>query len=160
MPILGINNRTENWKTAALFAPLLGERRVRLAHLLGEDWQTEPHEVRLELFWKGVRDYKHMTGTTKEELIPQCVNAYEEHFSKLYSDIDTFVEKTGKLSRLETPNYNSTDPDKLCNNLENTEIDNCPRDTQLPLYRGSQAGIKSWGRTEVLCLFISSFAST
>ena len=58
MTILGITNRTENWKTAQYFAPLFGANSVRLARLLlGSGTTLEPGDVSLELFWRGVRDY-------------------------------------------------------------------------------------------------------
>ena len=66
MAILGITNRTENWKTARYFAPLFEHRSVRLARrLLTEEEERatlQPGDVRLELFWYGMRDYFHRAG--------------------------------------------------------------------------------------------------
>ena len=66
MAILGITNRTENWKTARYFAPLFEHRSVRLARrLLTEEEERatlQPGDVRLELFWYGMRDYLHQQG--------------------------------------------------------------------------------------------------
>ena len=58
-----IENRTENWKTAREFAPLFRDcnLRLELAKKLGEPNGTQPDQVRLELFWKGMRDYLHTT---------------------------------------------------------------------------------------------------
>ena len=59
MGILGIKNRTENWKTAQTFAPFFSDENLRLGLVrkLGEPLETEPDDVQLELFWKGIRDY-------------------------------------------------------------------------------------------------------
>ena len=131
MPILGIHNRTENWKTAALFAPLLGERRVRLAHLLGEDWQTEPHEVSIELFWKGMRDYVDKMKDDYPDAIDahKCRDSYLKLFPDLRGEITRFNDRV-PLNRLQLPNEWNYDlsPDKqkeagLFDNLLNTEID-------------------------------------
>ena len=62
MPILGIENRTENWRTARTFAPLFGDaalRRQFASLLLGEPVGAP---VSLELFWHGARDYVHAQG--------------------------------------------------------------------------------------------------
>lgn len=152
MPILGINNRTENWKTASLFAPLLGERRVRLAHLLGEDWQTEPHEVRIELFWKGMRDYLHMLGKSEAEYRSeyQCKfrDAYEKLFGDLRDKMNKYAAQPGHtLSQPDDLNYDPTMPageKGLFDNLRNTEID-IVLETPTRLYMGEAKQEESWG---------------
>ncbi len=128
MGILGINNRTENWKTAAIFAPLLGDRRMRLAHLLGEDWQTEPHEVRLELFWKGMRDYIYRMPRESRLKPSECVRAYNKMFANLRHDIVKFIDGTPEnpFRTLKDGNYdvsNLSGQKGLFDNLRNTEID-------------------------------------
>ena len=62
--ILGINNRTENWKTARYFAPFFAneEARLRLATRLGAPDGTKAGDVRIELFWYGMRDWVHCNG--------------------------------------------------------------------------------------------------
>lgn len=57
MPILGIENRTENWRTAHSFAPLFGDAalRRRFASLLFGEPVEAP--ASLELFWHGLHDY-------------------------------------------------------------------------------------------------------
>ena len=66
MKILGkaIENRTENWTTARHFASLLQNSyaRAELAWKLGEPRDTSGSEVKLELFWKGMRDYVDKIG--------------------------------------------------------------------------------------------------
>ena len=72
MPILGIENQTENWRTTKAFAPFLanGEARVRLAHKLLDDIRLQafltPEQVELELFWNGVRDHLVMLGGARD----------------------------------------------------------------------------------------------
>ena len=50
MGILGINNRTENWKTVQHFHGLSDAAKVRLVRRLGEPKDTAAEEVSLELF--------------------------------------------------------------------------------------------------------------
>lgn len=126
MGILGIKNRTENWKTAALFSPLLGANSVRLAHLLGEGWQTEPQKVRIELFWKGMRDYIYGQPKESKPNPSKIVCAYSVVFPSLRDEIENF-NKSQVGNRLALPNpslnYDVSDPEKLYSNMENTEID-------------------------------------
>ena len=51
--ILGIENRTENWKTTVYFPPMFGGKSQRLAEMLGATPELPPDEVRLELFGRG-----------------------------------------------------------------------------------------------------------
>ena len=51
--ILGIENRTENWKTTVYFSQMFGGKSHRLAEILGATPELPPGEVKLELFWKG-----------------------------------------------------------------------------------------------------------
>ena len=57
MGILGITNRTENWKTAESFAPFFecDSARTRLAKRLleplGKSHEVQPRTVKIELFW-------------------------------------------------------------------------------------------------------------
>ena len=53
MGILGIENRTENWKSAQL---LRARSEAGLARRLGEPDVTPADDIRIELFWYGVRD--------------------------------------------------------------------------------------------------------
>ena len=64
MGILGIENRTENWKTAFNFAPFIEDAnlRLKLAGRLGEPSGTPPSDISMELFWKGMRDFHHPNG--------------------------------------------------------------------------------------------------
>lgn len=126
-----IDNRTENWKTARHFVPLLwnGDARTALVQRLGEPEGTTGSNVKLELFWKGVRDYRAKTRENKEDLVPKCEKAYKKRFGKLRGDILEFIRKSGyegnrgSFRGLNTFNYDVSEPEKLYNNLENTEID-------------------------------------
>ena len=53
--ILGIKNRTENWKTTVHFSPLLHGRCRQFAEKLGAIQLPKSGEVNMELFWKGMR---------------------------------------------------------------------------------------------------------
>ena len=63
--VQGIDNRTENWKTARSLAMFFGDRAARLAGRLGEPQTTPVADVKLELYWKGVRDW--LSGGNKDE---------------------------------------------------------------------------------------------
>ena len=131
MSILGINNRTENWKTARHFAPLLldGCARVELARKLGEDPGTSRADVDIELFWKGMRDYAHQTDKSHEALRDECARAYRNlPTHNLRGRIQEFNElsPTNRLRLGKDGNYDLTkEPGKqgLWQNLYNTEID-------------------------------------
>ncbi len=119
MAILGITNRTENWKTASAFAPLLGGASVRLARrLLGGEAALERGDVRLELFWRGIRDYMHSLRGTK----PSDVD-FAERYDRLFRDLRSRVERFGGFRTLTRENYTSANRSRLASNLRNTEID-------------------------------------
>ena len=69
MGILGIDNRTENWKTAHTFAPFFEDANLRLKLVPGETCQSLSRNAptfhratsSMELFWKGMRG----TSTTQ-----------------------------------------------------------------------------------------------
>ena len=129
MSILGINNRTENWKTARHFAPLLLNRyaRTEVARKLGEDASTLRADVGLELFWKGLRDYVDKVGKS-DALRTKCAETYKKLFSPLRSDIEKFNEgpPRNRLRPLNDSNYDlskETGEKGLWANLYNTEID-------------------------------------
>lgn len=131
MSILGINNRTENWKTARYFAPLLLDSyaRAELAWKLGEPKDTSGSEVKLELFWKGMRDYVDKIGKDRGDLIGPCAEAYEKLFPDLRADIKKFSQQPknqdsrGGLLEPKEHNYAASNPNGLWDNLRNTEID-------------------------------------
>ena len=130
MTILGIENRSENWKTALHFSPLFGGNGVRLIERLGESPRPRPDDVKLELFWKGMRDFLHRDSEKKEPARGQLKEAARGQFVDLYlrlfPDLRTDIEKFGAFRNLKPHNYDvSTDERmaKLFDNLFNTEID-------------------------------------
>ncbi len=130
MAILGIENRTENWKTAQVFAPLFPQQRhageqprqrtdedarKHLAgKLLGKRVESA---VSLELFWYGIRDYGDKCDWKAKNYIEPCAEAYE----RLFPELRGCVEK--QFTNLDAIHYRVSDKVKLANNLRNTEID-------------------------------------
>ena len=87
MSILGIKNRTENWTTAKNFVPLFKDGALRKDFVvrLGEPKGTPPEDIRLELFWYGMRDYIHDKidkGVSEEELVNDFADRYERSFRR------------------------------------------------------------------------------
>ena len=72
MGILGIENRTENWKTARHFAPFFksASARAALANRLLRPYEESESDavkaVKMELYWKGMRDYIHELDKNKK----------------------------------------------------------------------------------------------
>ena len=128
MGILDIDNRTENWTTAERFAPLFrnGNARKAFAVRLGEPKDTRAGQIKLELFWYGMRDYINQAkqdkphGPTPEDL----ANLYKN--KSLSHDLRERVDKSPGLKLPNEWNYHVGDEDaalKLFNNLRHTEID-------------------------------------
>ena len=126
--ILGIENRTENWKTALEFAPLFENCKTCLAfanRLTGADEQ-DLGSVRIELFWKGMRDFLHANA---EKGIPEP--DLSEIYDCLFPELRVSVQEYGNQSKdgfrpLQDANYVAPTKEskaKLFNNLRNTEID-------------------------------------
>jgi len=125
MGILGIENRTEDWKTASYFLPLgLHGRTSELASKL-----TGKKSLRasMELFWTGTRDYVwgevEKNGKNEKETLKQAVvKIYEDQFSTLRHDVEQF----GKFNRLNPHNYDVSTEQRqkmLFDNVFNTEVD-------------------------------------
>ena len=129
MGILGIENRTENWKTAKYFSPLVKNEDARLRlveRLLGEPPGCSAGEIRIELFWRGMRDYLHKAR--KEEKDPEAfARSYRDLFPDLRSRVEEFTKRASRRFRkLKDWNYDVSEPgwiENLGNNLVNTEID-------------------------------------
>ena len=120
--ILGIKNRTENWKTTVYFSPLFGGKSQRLAEMLGATPELPPDEVKLELFWKGIRDYRYREGLSRRELEGRVVESYNQNFSNLRRD----VSASDNFWELQDDHYVSigdSAASRLTNNLLGTEID-------------------------------------
>ena len=120
--VLGIENRTENWKTARCLWPFFGDLSVRLARELGEPGATPAADVKLELYWKGVRDW--CAGKDKRECEKQLVESSRRLFRDLH--LRQRIERYGRFRDLCADNYEVSSEDQralLVNNLVNTEID-------------------------------------
>lgn len=121
MGILGIKNRTENWKTAQYFAPFFKDEvaRLRLAKRLGEPNSTQADEVRLELYWQGMRDYIHLRSGSAPSS-KDLADRYDHLFSGLRESIKNFG---GFQLRGDSYRVSDKNRERLFNNLRNTEID-------------------------------------
>ena len=138
MGILGIKNRTENWKTAERFSPFFGEKqeamRIRLAKSLLEETELEPLEARLELFWKGMRDYVNLLDKGQEE---SRIQDFAERYSRLFPDLREQIQEFGKFGDLQTHNYCASkqeERDALYKNLFLHRNRHCFRDTNASFY--------------------------
>lgn len=120
MPILGIENRTENWRTAQVFAPLFEHAalRRRFAERLGASIGGGD-DVSLELFWHGLHDYGIRRGWKTPDYAEPCAEAYERLFPELRGQ----VEASGLFPKLAARHYGASDKVKLADNLRNTESD-------------------------------------
>ena len=139
MGILGIENRTENWKTAFDFAPFIedagAENRGRLAKHLTENHEeqlgVQPSDAELELFWFGMRDYVQAqhgpkrSATEKQQDYTSITEMYRELFSGLRHDIEQFDTSHNTTLRIPDRGYRCADmpDDNLGSNVEGTEID-------------------------------------
>ena len=125
MGILGITNRTENWKTAKHFYGLDGEAKSKLVRrLLGEPEWTPSGDIQVELFWYGMRDYiKLLRNKGKPEPTSE---RFAVQYNCLFSTLRGRIEKVDKFNTLKTCNYDVSKQerkDTLYTNLANTEID-------------------------------------
>lgn len=127
MGILGIHNRTENWKTVQHFHGLSDAAKVRLVRRLGEPDDTVAEEIGLELFWCGARDFVFPRKDTKEEIeVDRLVHEYRRYFVDLLDLREKIMNfkhaPSGGFSELKDDNYNPS-ADRLARNVQNTEVD-------------------------------------
>ena len=131
MAILGVTNRTENWKTALYFSPLMGVRAARLARCLLPDKEgaaLQAGDVNLELFWYGMRDFFHPNEVTPDA--ETLSDIYSDLFPRLHDQIQNFrgsgQSEDLKFQELQDDNYDVATPyqrNRLAQNLLNTEVD-------------------------------------
>jgi hypothetical protein len=136
--ILGINNRTENWKTAITLGPLItSQKQNRLADLIINKVETNhmlfgSNEVVMQFFWKGFRDHWNQISSSfsKEAMINETAAVYNRLFSNLRNQVIEYNVKAphNKQLKLNKTNYICLESDKrgkelLFNNVVNTEID-------------------------------------
>ena len=135
MSILGIKNRTENWKTAFYFSPFFRNQDARLqlaqkliANHVGSDRRLESREFQIELFWKGMRDHLFRPDRKKgdiilnERVIERLASAYRNRFAELRN----MIEGCQLFSPLKKDNYmvaTAEQQEKLASNLFGAEID-------------------------------------
>lgn len=128
--ILGIKNRTENWKTARHLKDLERHRVQLVKRLSGKEHPKA--SIQVELFWKGMRDWVHQPEgkstrniqDRKEKMIRDAGEYYRKKFSDLR---DRIKEKSTGLKKLQVSDgkYNSSirNDEKRFIELRNTEID-------------------------------------
>ena len=147
MGILNIENRTENWMTARFFCRLPTERQLDFVNSLEIKSGSKATWVKMELFWRGVRDYRHTLskrkagsakGQRKKKLVDEIDEELAEEFWNFYKCC--FGDLRGRVCRyqnLQSPkcpeNYGICEDyriakkqglkELLYNNLRNTEID-------------------------------------
>ncbi|MCY3886971.1 MAG: hypothetical protein OXG19_04610 [Chloroflexi bacterium] len=102
------------------------EARVRLVdRLLDTPTELQPGTVRMELFWRGLRDHVAQCKTTLAAEQKALAERYAHHFSDLRGRIEEFVGLGGFRSLIED-NYQidtASQKEKLGRNLFHTEID-------------------------------------
>ena len=134
MGILGIPNRTENWKTAQTFAPFIGNQFALrlLAERLSGEMPGQEEEVELELFWTGGRDYWYAAKENSDIVKPSPESlacAYNHYFCDsrdLRKEIEEFQKSSKTFNPLLCHNYNVAGENakkKLTNHFRNTEFD-------------------------------------
>ncbi len=141
MGILGIKNRTENWKTAKTFARFFDDEDLKRELVIElEPSDTDPEYVKLELFWKGIHDHLSKRRTSKRDAmlpnskIEDLHRRYIELKLGLRNKIECFVPTDvrrlnlpASLNYCERPLPHEHDGidcrKKLAENLMNTEVD-------------------------------------
>ena len=128
MGILGINNRTENWKTVQHFHGLSDAAKVALVRRLEPDETATAKEIRIELFWCGMRDYVYVERR-RQNLDDLVVRLYERNFASLRGKIEGSRRKSGKPRFRKPKDHNYAVPvsppkrKSLVDNVKNTEVD-------------------------------------
>ena len=130
MGILGIENRTENWKTVEHFYGLSDDAKVKLVtELLGEKPDVQAKDIQIELFWQGMRDYRDWL---KKNNLPDLEAAsisqiFDGLFPCLKEKVANFRSQTRpyKFESLKPHNYDTSveNNSALLSNLTLTEID-------------------------------------
>ncbi|MCE2463061.1 MAG: hypothetical protein J4F46_03980 [Dehalococcoidia bacterium] len=132
MGILGIENRTENWKTARYFTPFFttASARGNLANKLLEPLsKSQSSNVEIELFWKGIRDHWEINQKKTKETKKDRNVDFMKHYNRIFGDLcDSMKTSNLRSDMKENWNYSVSPRDqnamkKPGNNLINTEID-------------------------------------
>ena len=142
--VLGISNRTENWKTVQYYLRLREDACGGLCGFAKDvikaagsgDVLIKPDDVSVELFWKGFRDFVcDKSEGELRDIKKKAVGIYTEVFHGLRCEVKarTGIGVNGvKFRDLEDFNYevkgeddtsSKAVEDNFFNNLRNTEID-------------------------------------
>jgi hypothetical protein len=130
MGILGIDNRTENWKSVEHFYGLSDAARECLVRKLSQDGEQTFTNVEIELFWHGVRDY---IDQTDEKDIPHS-EAVARSYRRIFHESCDLRELVKNFRSEKAPHkFNAPAPrnysasveyqNELFDNLRSTEID-------------------------------------
>ena len=129
MSILGIENRTENWKTVEHFYGLPDDAKLRLVQGLSGTGKPVSGKIEIQLFWKGGRDYVFNRNDVEEQK-EDFMKRYNCIFPDLRNRVEEVREKlqekfSYRFSALQKHNYvcKPEHQGKLFENLRNTEID-------------------------------------
>ena len=144
--ILDIHNRTENWKTARHLAPFFGDAAIRLAEHLDGPLQSGGQDVRLELYWKGMRDFLH--GENDKEKWKVEIG---ECYRKLFGNLRDWVIGFDGFQALKEHNYDPSEAEGLYRNQYHTEID-IVLESPRALFIGEAKGEMSFGADSGLVL--------
>lgn len=153
MAILGIENRTENFRTAEHFAQFMQTNGHSLLDLLGVSTESSETETSLELFWKGMRDFLH--NKKHHDNNERLAEVYDSHFLDLRREVQCFrTARSQQFANLEDWNYDASTPERrkmLRDNLVNTEID-VVLETEHCLYIGEAKHLMRFGADRGLVL--------
>lgn len=125
MSILGIEeNRTENWQTVKHFFGLSDDAKAKAKLVRRLDPKNaEVEEIRMELFWCGMRDFAFFSEVDLDDKI---VETYEYLFGDLREQVAR-RDYTRALNLNEDRNYkvptNEKDRSRLVSNVKKTEVD-------------------------------------
>ena len=129
MGILGIENRTENWKTVEHFYGLSDAAKARLVRRITGTREADSNNIEIQLFWYGFRDYiaayeeKGKTPPTRE----QVAKDYNKLFRDLGKNVKEFQSQKYpyRFPDLKCHNYNASkeNEQQLFDNLRHTEVD-------------------------------------
>ena len=127
MGILGITNRSENWKTVEHFYGLDNDAKTRLVEQLGIPEGLPARDIRIEFFWYGIRDYLDQVNVSIRPDHGVIARSYEELFGDLREKLENYRTKSRphKFRRFQDHNYDASEEnwETLFNNLSRAEID-------------------------------------
>ena len=127
MGILDIENRTENWKSVEHFHGISEDAKLGLLKAITGSGEVQPNDIRIELFWYGMRDYIHGCDQNDKPTAQSVTDIYRTEFSDLREEVLGFRAEDAPhaFSPLRPQNYSGSEEnqDDLFQNLVNTEID-------------------------------------